>query len=226
VSGTTGNSRISPGPRRSARQGAHGGTLEYRWLALRSQSFRWPLRSGGERKSRSGINRCRKSLFILAVKPLDSGSRGGSSLISNPIEPANVATGSVDRHLPAHPATEPTSRRLDPLSCGRQHPRLDETRERRGHHQHRRRVVANLATGQRLVREPEVALDLESGLVEQTVGRVRRGVFRRDRRDLRPQQSDAKPDQPTRPGGVVGVFTNSSRTLAANASKLDTPDAR
>jgi hypothetical protein len=42
--------------------------------------------------------------------------------------------------------------------------------------------------------------------------------------------SEAEPDQPTRPAGVaagiVGDFTSSSRTLAANTSKLDTPDAR
>jgi hypothetical protein len=44
------------------------------------------------------------------------------------------------------------------------------------------------------------------------------------------RNSDAEPDQPTRSAsvaaGIVGVFTNSSRTLGANASKLDTPDAR
>ncbi|QHK20140.1 hypothetical protein GU243_10785 [Pseudarthrobacter psychrotolerans] len=44
------------------------------------------------------------------------------------------------------------------------------------------------------------------------------------------RNSDAEPDQPTRSAsvaaGIVGVFTNNSRTLGANASKLDTPAAR
>ncbi|GAA1118499.1 hypothetical protein GCM10009582_14650 [Arthrobacter flavus] len=43
------------------------------------------------------------------------------------------------------------------------------------------------------------------------------------------RNSDADPDQPTRSAsvaaGIVGVFTNNSRTLGANASKLDAPDA-
>ncbi|MGY2744747.1 hypothetical protein [Arthrobacter sp. UYCu723] len=79
------------------------------------------------------------------------------------------------------------------------------------------------------MREPEVALDLEPRLVDQAVGRVRRSVFRPDRGDLR-RNSDAEPDQPTRSAsvaaGIVGVLTNNSRTLGANASKLDTPAAR
>ncbi|MBP2218013.1 hypothetical protein [Arthrobacter sp. CAN_C5] len=44
------------------------------------------------------------------------------------------------------------------------------------------------------------------------------------------RNSDDEPDHPTRSAsvdaGIVGVFTNNSRTLGANASKLDTPDAR
>jgi hypothetical protein len=44
------------------------------------------------------------------------------------------------------------------------------------------------------------------------------------------RNSDAELDQPTRSAsvaaGMVGVFTNNSPTLGANASKLDTPAAR
>ncbi|POH71584.1 hypothetical protein CVS27_20250, partial [Arthrobacter glacialis] len=44
------------------------------------------------------------------------------------------------------------------------------------------------------------------------------------------RNSDADPDQPTRSAnaaaGIEGVFTNNSRTLGANASKLEIPDVR
>ncbi|MCU1531664.1 MAG: phage integrase family protein [Arthrobacter sp.] len=87
---------------------------------------------------------------------------------------------------PARPAAGPA----DQIRCraGGQHPGLDEARKRRGHHQHRGRVRLAPADGQRIMREPGVALDLEPRLVDQTVGRIRSGVFRPDRGDLRPEQ--------------------------------------
>jgi hypothetical protein len=76
-----------------------------------------------------------------------------------------------------------------------------ETRERRGHHQHRGRVVLALTTRQRLMREPQVALDLEPRLVDHTVGRVTRGVLRPGHCDLRPERRrGSRPANPLREG--------------------------
>jgi hypothetical protein len=56
-----------------------------------------------------------KSLFILAVMPLDAETRGGSSSISNPKEPADAATGSVGQRLPMPDSLSCSS--LDGTAC-------------------------------------------------------------------------------------------------------------
>lgn len=112
----------------------------------------------------------------------------------------------------------------------RQHPCLDESRERRDHHQHRGQVVLALTDGQRPVRGPVISPEPEPRLVETGRSAGFGAAYSGRIAATFARNSDAEPDHPTRSAsvaaGIVGVFTNNSRTLGENASKLDIPAAR
>ena len=69
----------------------------------------------------------------------------------------------------------------------RQHQCLEETRERRRHHEYRWRALLAVAEWERFVREPQVALDLLTRLVDETVRGVGRNVLRPDLCDFNPK---------------------------------------
>ena len=154
-------------------------------------------------------------------------------MISNLREPPNAATCSVGLHPadaglvvptaktgpPARPAAESTSRPKDPAS------------------------TATAASGPRYTpRSPPAPAAYRTGPHQLAAARaettdrtgpgtlahgpdgppVRRCVFRQITATFAPN-SDAEPDQPTRPAsvaaGILRVFNNNSRTLGANASK-------
>ncbi|MGY2747518.1 hypothetical protein ACVWZ8_004700 [Arthrobacter sp. UYCu723] len=102
----------------------------------------------------------------------------------------------------------------------RQHPGFDEPRGRRGHHQHLRRVALPLTDGQRLMRDQRShrTWNPAHGPGRQSA-RVMRRISRPDHGDLRPEQRRGTRPA-TRPvrvaAGIVGVFTNNSRTLGAH----------
>ena len=74
------------------------------------------------------------------------------------------------------------------------------------------------------MREPEIALDLNTRLVDQTISWVRRRLFRPDQRNLRPEQRRGpRPAHPLRDtvAGIVGNSISSARTLCSNSSEAD-----
>ena len=132
--------------------------------------------------------------------PFDSGSKGLSCTILVASVPVNPATPSARRPPRPMPASlSQTSRRGTAPSCSASSYQIPasrsgvvrdgsiravmQPRERRHHHQHRRRTGLPAADRDPRRREPQVALGLITGPITQPVSRILRRI-------LRPQQRD------------------------------------
>jgi hypothetical protein len=65
-----------------------------------SQSPSWSLKSAGDANARPGRNEVSKNPLLRSTIPLNSGSRGGASLILVASVPANAAAGDVSFPVP------------------------------------------------------------------------------------------------------------------------------
>ena len=97
-SGATGGS-VDHRRRRSVASARPGGPdrAQVRVLAVPvSQSWIWALKSNGEVNVRPGRNEVSKYPLRRSTSPLNSGSRGGASLIRTPSVPANAAASTLE----------------------------------------------------------------------------------------------------------------------------------